>query len=243
MAKGSEVGSRVKLLEEFGPCAQLGAAQAGGWRAGSGREIRKGRECFGNWKWYRPEPDNQKEKGAVSGFEFKFVYLQTQYVKEFSHVVPRTMCAASLSNVLHHLFFFPLQVTDIRLAVGRIRIEKLSLACRKTQSYSCTVWQHTKDGTIKDLVLSSALCCLSFSFQSLFITLKSLCKTENKAVLAHFSISKKVTSSRTWPLIKPFFPTTAAVAQNTASNVSEQSTQNRVAHEFDEYKCVVNEIM
>lgn len=28
---------------------------------------------------------------------------------------------------------------DIRLAVGRIRIEKLSLACRKTQSYSSTV--------------------------------------------------------------------------------------------------------
>ena len=48
MAKGSEVGRRVKLLEEFGPCAQLRAAQAGGWRAGSGREIREGKECFGN---------------------------------------------------------------------------------------------------------------------------------------------------------------------------------------------------
>lgn len=48
MAKGSEVGRRVKLLEEFGPCAQVGAAQAGGWRAGTGREIREGRECFGN---------------------------------------------------------------------------------------------------------------------------------------------------------------------------------------------------
>lgn len=33
---------------EAGPRAQLGAAQAGGWRAGSGREIREGKECFGN---------------------------------------------------------------------------------------------------------------------------------------------------------------------------------------------------
>ncbi|XP_053188618.1 protein SLX4IP [Scomber japonicus] len=41
MAKGSEVGRRVKLLIEFGPCAQLGEAQAGGWRARSGREIRE----------------------------------------------------------------------------------------------------------------------------------------------------------------------------------------------------------
>lgn len=48
MAKGSEVGRRVKPLEEFGPRAQLGVAQAGGWRAGSGREISEGRECFGN---------------------------------------------------------------------------------------------------------------------------------------------------------------------------------------------------
>ena len=48
VAKGSEEGRRVKLLIEFGPCAQLGVAQAGGWRAWSGREIREGRECFGN---------------------------------------------------------------------------------------------------------------------------------------------------------------------------------------------------
>lgn len=44
MAKGSEVGE----AGEAGPRAQLGAAQAGGWRAGSGREIREGKECFGN---------------------------------------------------------------------------------------------------------------------------------------------------------------------------------------------------
>lgn len=48
VAKGSEVGRRVQLLIGFGPCAQLGAAHAGGWRAGSGREIREGRECFEN---------------------------------------------------------------------------------------------------------------------------------------------------------------------------------------------------
>lgn len=89
------------------------------------------------------------------------------------------------------LTLFFLQVMDIRLAVGRIRIEKLSLACRKTRSYSFTVWQHTKDGTIKDLVLSSTPCSLSFSIQPLFITLKSLCKTEDKAVLAHFSMYEK----------------------------------------------------
>lgn len=75
--------------------------------------------------------------------------------------------------------------------IGGIRIEKMSLACRKTQTYSFTVWQHTKDGTIKDLVLSSAPCRLSFSLQPLFISPKSLWKTENKAVLAHFSIDEK----------------------------------------------------
>lgn len=48
----------------------------------------------------------KEEKGAVSGFEFEFVYLQTQYVKEFSHVVLQTACAASLSNVLHRFFVF-----------------------------------------------------------------------------------------------------------------------------------------
>lgn len=103
--------------------------------------------------------------------------------------------AAFVSNVSDVFVFvnpfFPLQVIVIRLAVGRIRIEKLSLARRKTQPYSFAVRQHTKDGTIKDLVLSSAPCRLSFSLQPLFITLKSLCKTENKAVLAHFSMYEK----------------------------------------------------
>lgn len=46
MAKGSEVGRRAKPLEEYGPSAQLGATQSGGSRAGSGREIREGSECF-----------------------------------------------------------------------------------------------------------------------------------------------------------------------------------------------------
>ncbi len=115
-------------------------------------------------------------------------------MKEFSHVVLWTMLPASVSNVSSVFVSvgpFFLQVIDIRLAVGRIRIEKLSLACRKTQSYSFTVWQNTKDGTIKDLVLSSAPCRLSFSMQPLFIGLKSLCKTENKAALAHFSMYER----------------------------------------------------
>lgn len=75
--------------------------------------------------------------------------------------------------------------------IAGIRIGKMSLPCGKTQSYSFSVRQHTKDGIIKDLVLSSAPCRLSFSLQPLFITLKSLCKTENKAVLAHFSMYEK----------------------------------------------------
>lgn len=64
-------------------------------------------------------------------------------MKEFSHVVLCAVWPASVSNVSSVFVFadpfFPLQVIDIRLAVGRIRIEKLSLACRKTQSYSSTV--------------------------------------------------------------------------------------------------------
>lgn len=47
-AKGTEVGRRVKPLMESGLRAQLGEAQAGGWKAGFGREIREGGECFGN---------------------------------------------------------------------------------------------------------------------------------------------------------------------------------------------------
>lgn len=106
------------------------------------------------------------------------------------------LCYGKLLSQMFQIFLsllglFFLQVIVIRLAVERIRIEKLSFACRKTQCYSFSVWRHTKDGTIKDLVLSSAPCCLSFSLQPLFITLKSLCKTEDKAVLAHFSVYEK----------------------------------------------------
>lgn len=138
-------------------------------------------------------PDDKKGKGAVSGFQSAFVHLQTENMKEFCHVVLWTVGSFSLKcfNVFLSLLtpFFTLGV--IRLAVGRIRIEKLSLAFRKTQPYSFTVQQHTKDGTIKDLVLSSAPCRLSFSLQTLFQTLKSLCKTEDKAVLAHFCVYEK----------------------------------------------------
>lgn len=78
-AKGSEVGSR------FGLRAQLGVAQAGGWRAGSGREIREGKECFGNWEWYRPEPWGA-EKGKWAWL-CRFIYLQTENIMDSSHVV------------------------------------------------------------------------------------------------------------------------------------------------------------
>lgn len=47
MAKGREAGE-VAPAAFFGPRAQLGAAQAGGWRVGSGGEIRRGGECSGN---------------------------------------------------------------------------------------------------------------------------------------------------------------------------------------------------
>lgn len=43
MAKGSEVGRRVKLLAEFGPRAQFGAAQSGGRMESRVWERDKGR--------------------------------------------------------------------------------------------------------------------------------------------------------------------------------------------------------
>lgn len=52
--------------------------------------------------------------------------------------------------------FGKLCVILITLAARTQSIKKVILACGKTQSYSSIQWQHTKDGTIKDLVLSSA---------------------------------------------------------------------------------------
>lgn len=111
------------------------------------------------------------KRGAVRSFGKKkrkgFVYLQTEYVHTFSQAVLRTMWQFSDSNVWSAFFVLAtplpgLPVMGIRMAIGRIRIGKVSLACRKTRPYSTAARRHTKDGTIKDLVLSSALCSPAF---------------------------------------------------------------------------------
>lgn len=84
-----------------------------------------------------------------------------------------------------------LPVMDIRLAMGRIRIGKVSLARRKTRPHSAAVRQHTKDGTIKDLVLSSALCSLAFQHSASVHNSKKLVRVGGTKRLAHFSMCEK----------------------------------------------------
>lgn len=141
----------------------------------------------------------RKGKRITSEFESELVSLQTGGFFLRCVVDCGTLRSQMFLMFLSLLTPFFLQV----MFIGGIRIEKMSLACRKTQSHSFSVWQHTKDGTIKDLVLSSAPCRLPFSLQPLFISLKSLCKTENKAVLAHFSVSEK--SNFLWNLARQTF--------------------------------------
>lgn len=112
-------------------------------------------------------------------------------------------CGSSLdSNVWSAFFVFAtplrgLPVMGIRMAIGRIRIGKVSLACRKTRPYSTAARRHTKDGTIKDLVLSSALCSPAFQHSASVHNSKKLVRVGsggrgvNKAALAHFSMCEK----------------------------------------------------
>lgn len=87
-----------------------------------------------------------------------------------------------------------LPVVGIRMAMGRIRIVKVSLACRVTRPYSTAVQRHTKDGTIKDLVLSSALCSPAFQHSASVHNSKKLVRVEGvgwggeQKMLAHFTM-------------------------------------------------------
>lgn len=107
-------------------------------------------------------------------------------------------CGNSLTQMFGPLFVFStplpgLPVMGIRMAIGRIRIGKVSLACRKTRPYSTAARRHTKDGTIKDLVLSSALCSPAFQHSASVHNSKKLVRVGgvNKAALAHFSMCEK----------------------------------------------------
>lgn len=73
---------------------------------------------------------------------------------------------------------------------------------------------HTKDGTVKDLVLSSTDSCFSFSLHALFVTLKACLRRGTKQCWPALVCVKRFTSSGTWLFIRSLFPTTAALAQN-----------------------------
>lgn len=54
--RGGEAGEAAYSV--LGPVPSVEQHRQGGLRVGSGREIRKGRECLGNWEWYRPDPED-----------------------------------------------------------------------------------------------------------------------------------------------------------------------------------------
>lgn len=124
----------------------------------------------------------------------------------FSHAVLWTMWQLSDSNVWSHPHppLSGLPVMGVRMAIGRIGIGKVSLACRNTLPYSTAVWQHTKDGTIKDLVLSSALRSLAFQHSASVHNSKACASRRGwtKQRWPTLACVKRGTSCRTWPFIK-----------------------------------------
>lgn len=95
MAKGSEVGRRVKL----GSVPKFEQRRQEVWRAGSGREIREGKECFGNWVWHRPELCKREKVKESLGC----VYLQAENREDLSCVV---LWAVGRFSVCFYGFYF-----------------------------------------------------------------------------------------------------------------------------------------
>lgn len=54
--RGGEAGEAAHRVLGLVPSVEQN--RQGGLRVGSGREITKGRECFGNWEWCRPDPED-----------------------------------------------------------------------------------------------------------------------------------------------------------------------------------------
>lgn len=143
-----------------------------------------------------------------------------------------------------------LPVMGIRMAIGRLRIGKVSLACRKTRPYSTAARRHTKDGTIKDLVLSSALCNPTFQHSASVHNSKKLVRARGvegwwgrgrgrtKRRWPTLACVKRRTSCRTWPFIKILLSDNGDSCSDCRLKCVRAKVQRLGrTHEFNERKC------